>query len=858
MTNQKIEDVTALRATLWANGFRPVPIYNHDHTGPSPGKRPLGQGWREDALHDPPLCAVSPAVAHALNSGILTDGLRAIDIDVDDVSLVQAIDSAVSISFGWLPRRWRDNSPRALYLARAAEGTPRKRVVSGPKGKVEILGAGQQFVAYGMHPSGSELHWTGPMHPRRIKVDDLKAVTEDQITVFLAQCAVILGAEAPPKGALDAASETASEAPPRANGHAPVNGHAPRVKRRQGAASEATDGEDHISGADPYADPIRLAEALSAIPNDGPPEWEAWNRVGMAVWRATGGSNAGGVAWDAWSRRNPAYSRAETLERWRHYADSPPDDLGAGTIFFLASKAREAQPSRPPTEAPGRPVIRVFSGLRHIAADQGLSALHAAGTAFYQRDRILVRTATMKAKTSDGTIIEIANIVPVTVPIIGRALGMAAEWGKTKADGEVVRIDPPKDVVEQISAMTGEWPFPPLTGIISTPTMRPDGSILARPGYDEQTGFVLIAPPPMPVIPEILGKIDADRAIELLQSLLNEFQFCDDVSRGVALSMILTTVLRGALLPAVPMHLAIAPAPGTGKSYLADIASAISTGERCAVIAVAPNPEETEKRLIGAALAGYQIISLDNVSEMLSGDFLNQVSERPILQLRGLGASTILRVPNMFTVFANGNNIGAPADLSRRTIICRLDANMENPEEREFQANPVADILADRGKYIAACLTIGRAYIQAGRPVMCRPLPSFERWSGLVRSALMWLGVPDPCESMNSAREEDPVRAARAAVFTAWRDEIGLFKNGIGNTAAQLVDETEVRDEHGFLRPRFREACINVAGDRSDAAVNPRRLGKWLASNVNNKSGDLKLTVNRRDPSSVRWILSRS
>lgn len=465
----------------------------------------------------------------------------------------------------------------------------------------------------------------------------------------------------------------------------------------------------------------------------------------------------------------------------------------------------------------------------------------------------MVRTAMAKAKTSDGAVIEIAGIVPVTIPILGRALGSVAEWEKIKATGEPTRIDPPREVVEQIAAMSGEWPFPPITGVISTPTLRPDGTILSTIGYDEATGFVLLSPPPMPEIPEHPTRLDADRAIEVLQSLLVEFPFSDEPSRSVALSMILTTVLRGALLPAVPMHVATAPQPGTGKSYLADIASAISTGERCAVLALAPNPEETEKRLIGAALAGQQIIAIDNVSEMMAGDFLNQVTERPLLQLRPLGTSTIIRIANSFTVFANGNNLSAPADLVRRTLVCRLDANLENPEERIFEANPVQAVLANRGRYVAACLIIGRAYIAAGRPNPCQTLPSFERWSDLVRSALVWLGVPDPCSSMDMARAEDPIRAARAAVFQSWEEEIPLGRPGF--TTSELVEKTENRDENGFYCPKLREACLAIAADRSGHSVSPLRLAKWLAKNNNNLIGSLKLLVDRNDIARPKWIL---
>src|SRR5271170_8042670 len=88
-----------------------------------------------------------------------------------------------------------------------------------------------------------------------------------------------------------------------------------------------------------------------------------------------------------------------------------------------------------------------------------------------------------------------------------------------------------------------------------------------------------------------------------------------------------------------------------------------------------------------------------------------------------------------------------------------------------FRANPLALILRDRGKYVAAGLTIARAYIDAGKPEMLPPLASYEDWSNVVRSPLVWLGFPDPVGTMESARAADPVRQDRASLFQAWRDE---------------------------------------------------------------------------------------
>ena len=36
-----------------------------------------------------------------------------------------------------------------------------------------------------------------------------------------------------------------------------------------------------------------------------------------------------------------------------------------------------------------------------------------------------------------------------------------------------------------------QWPFPPLEGIVCTPTLRADGKLIDQPGYDADTGLYL-------------------------------------------------------------------------------------------------------------------------------------------------------------------------------------------------------------------------------------------------------------------------------------------------------------------------------------------------------------------------------
>jgi hypothetical protein len=126
-----------------------------------------------------------------------------------------------------------------------------------------------------------------------------------------------------------------------------------------------------------------LAAALAALPNADLP-WDEWNRIAMAAWSATAGSPEGLAAFVEWSSKSPKHSAAACEARWRHFFTSPPDRIGAGTIFYLAAPhvppAARALPWRrtfvnPPTNGHTLPAVSrvaryLFRELRdpHVAA----------------------------------------------------------------------------------------------------------------------------------------------------------------------------------------------------------------------------------------------------------------------------------------------------------------------------------------------------------------------------------------------------------------------------------------------------------------------------------------------------------
>jgi Bifunctional DNA primase/polymerase, N-terminal len=515
-----------------------------------------------------------------------------------------------------------------------------------------------------------------------------------------------------------------------------------------------------------------------------------------------------------------------------------------------------------PASADGRPVMKVGGGKLSTLADGAEALLIAAGVPFYERSNKLARPIVKTVETFHGRKTSVAQLARVETVYARDMLGRIAEWVRFDMRAKAwVRIDPPPDVATTMLARAGEWKFPTIAGIVTTQTMRPDGTIFAQPGYDPATRLLLVDPPPMAPIPEPPTRDDAMAALALLNGLLAEFPLVDDVARAVALSLFITPVVRGAF-PVTPMHVADAPVAGAGKSYLLDLAAAISTGQLMPVIAAGRNEEETEKRLGSALLASQSLITIDNVNGELSGDALCQIIERPRPQVRILGKSELVDVETRgTTLFANGNNIVIVGDLCRRVIRAQLDPKLEQPELRIFNGNPVGTILADRGAYVAAALTICRAYVVAGRPDRAPRLASFEGWSDTVRSALIWLEQADPVTSMAMSRDDDPQRGALRALLVSWEEVIGTGSASrmTLKEVIALIAETTTKED-GTPTPKWPEltaAIIAVSGDHRHQP-DAQRLGCWMRSHKNRVLGDVRFEQKSDPKKGSEWWIERT
>ena len=156
-------------------------------------------------------------------------------------------------------------------------------------------------------------------------------------------------------------------------------------------------------------------------------------------------------------------------------------------------------------------------------------------------------------------------------------------------------------------------------------------------------------------------------------------------------------------------------------------------------------------------------------------------------------------------------------------MIAHLDADCENPYQRQFADNPLARILRDRGRYIAAALTLCKAFKVSGDPPEAR-LASFEHWSDTVRSAIVWAGGGDAVRTIAAITADDPERECHAAVLAAWDKTFG----GGEVTVTDLIEAAGKRDRIGTLvSPDLHGALMTVAAAKGGGLSN-QRLGYWL------------------------------
>src|SRR5215469_800304 len=222
-------------------------------------------------------------------------------------------------------------------------------------------------------------------------------------------------------------------------------------------------------------------------------------------------------------------------------------------------------------------------------------------------------------------------------------------------------------------------------------------------------------------------------------------------SRANAIALLLTPLIRQAIKGVVPIGLIDAVNQGTGKSLLSDVISLIPTGRTATMTTMPGNEEEWRKRITSDLYGGTTLVFIDNIAGRLDSPNLASVLTAWTWKGRWLGVNKMVEVPNRATWIGNGNNIQLGGDMQRRAYWIRMDAKSATPwTGRQFKHQDlIAWVVDNRGRLIAALLTLARAWYTSGQPKAdIKPLGRFEEWSEIVTGVLEHAGVNGCLENL--------------------------------------------------------------------------------------------------------------
>jgi putative DNA primase/helicase len=281
-----------LAPELERRGFQSLPIGLPDPNDPDAGKKPPGSlaRWQVPTA----VAAWLPRYAHC-GVGLLTATTPAVDNDVRHAEVAEAIDRAVveeagdaPVRFGAAPKRLRLYRAEAPFrkLATAGYRLPGDEPGAKPH-KVEVLAAGQQFVAFGVHPGTGRPYFWPFDSPLDLERDDLPGLTAERAARIIAAAEEIL-----------ARVGTLAGSPTR---QAP-----PKVERRPGPAPRPV--RD-------LAEARRVLATLKSIDPSGL-DYDTWVDTAYGTKAALGDHGRG--PWIAWSRRSARHDGSDTPERvWK-------------------------------------------------------------------------------------------------------------------------------------------------------------------------------------------------------------------------------------------------------------------------------------------------------------------------------------------------------------------------------------------------------------------------------------------------------------------------------------------------------------------------------------------------------------
>lgn len=455
-----------------------------------------------------------------------------------------------------------------------------------------------------------------------------------------------------------------------------------------------------------------------------------------------------------------------------------------------------------------------------------------------------VLTAIPCLRQRGGALVEIVadeggtKMQPVSIARLAYLTAQAARWNY----GDGGDGSPSPDVLQAVMS-AGAWPgVAKVVGLLHQPTIDPTtGEIISGRGYAHALQREAIFDP------ACFSPYAGNDALDQLRALLTGFPFATARDEAAALAAVLTAAIRP-ILPTAPAFMVTASDYGSGKTYLSRIIAAFS-----GVTGVQRWPgrqEEASKALLSLLLEGRPAVIFDNLAADWRSDTMAAILTDPVFSDRQLGVSKSPEVSTACLFVANGVNVGPAADLQRRVITINLDARCERPWEREFDRDPLAEIEADRGRWLMIALHLLSDYLREGAPVRLSSLGSFSEWSRIVRGAIVAAGLPDPVQALGANVEDDEDRDNLARFLYCWRNS-SYFGDVV--TVRDLV--RQVQSAGGdTMEAGLRYVLEDIGKERGE--ISTRRVGLWFRSNRGRVIDGLRLVnVGTRGEYGAQWTV---
>lgn len=404
-----------------------------------------------------------------------------------------------------------------------------------------------------------------------------------------------------------------------------------------------------------------------------------------------------------------------------------------------------------------------------------------------------------------------------------------------------------------------------LAGVTETPMVRPDGSILEKPGYDPSTRFLFLPGQgvKVPAVPADPGVQELKDAVELLDEMTAGFPWVEAADRANYYGMLLTPMLRLVTPPSYKMFGITAHQPGSGKTLLADVARILHGG---VLRSEMPTDEAEVGKMTTAVLAttSAPIIHVDNVTGILrSAKLAGLLTADGEIQDRELGSHRNLTFTNDRVWVVTGNNLSLGGDLVRRTIVINIDPNMANPETRDFAIKDLKGWAhANRNRLLWALLTMIRAWVAAGQPLEARKQSdSFAAWEATVGGILAVCGVGGRFDDMSGRKaaaggDDDGLSQVLERMYASFGGRAWRVADALSDT-----QHTELGDMVAESRDWLPASVLDKLA-RSEASGRKtfghwlrNRLGRWVSGSDGHS---YVIREAEKDNGSATWRIERS